>query len=109
MLENIKKGDTFSHSEVFYKTLTKSQIIYQLCSQMYSCLKLWKYNFLLLAYLPTNVCIYLVSRVLSLPQANLCYLEGQWTNAKGSSIDEPFSSDRHAIDAKSFFDLQVRL
>lgn len=40
-------------------------------------------------------------------KANLCYLEGMWTNASPDTIDEPFTSDRHAIDAKSFFDLQV--
>lgn len=40
-------------------------------------------------------------------QANLCYLEGMWTEAKSGSIDEPFTSDRHAIAAKSFFDLTV--
>ena len=40
-------------------------------------------------------------------QANLCYLEGQWTVPEGEKLNEPFSSARHAIDAKSFFDLQV--
>jgi len=41
-------------------------------------------------------------------QANLCYLEGQWTNSDNNgAIDEPFLSERHSIDAESFFDLQV--
>ena len=40
-------------------------------------------------------------------QANLCYLEGQWTVPEGEKFNEPFFSARHAIDAKSFFDLQV--
>lgn len=30
-----------------------------------------------------------------------------WTNADGNTIDEPFESDRHALEADSFFDLQV--
>ena len=37
----------------------------------------------------------------------LCYLEGTWTNT-GSKIDEPFHSDRHFLDAKSWFDLQEK-
>merc|ERR1719228_652461 len=35
---------------------------------------------------------------------NLCYLEGAWTTGS-QKIDEPFQSDRHSIDAKSWFDL----
>lgn len=42
-------------------------------------------------------------------QANLCYMEGMWTEANGGKIDEPFTSDRHAIAAKSFFDLTVNI
>lgn len=34
-------------------------------------------------------------------------MEGMWTDASGGKIDEPFASDRHAIEASSFFDLQV--
>jgi len=38
----------------------------------------------------------------------LCYLEGAWTTAT-KDIDEPFESDRHFIDAKSWFDLQEKV
>ena len=38
----------------------------------------------------------------------LCYLEGAWTTAT-NDIDEPFESDRHFIDAKSWFDLQEKV
>ena len=38
----------------------------------------------------------------------LCYLEGAWTTAT-KDIDEPFESDRHFIDAKSWFDLQAKV
>lgn len=38
----------------------------------------------------------------------LCYLEGAWTTAT-EDIDEPFESDRHFIDAKSWFDLQEKV
>ncbi|KAL9989560.1 hypothetical protein ACROYT_G004122 [Oculina patagonica] len=38
----------------------------------------------------------------------LCYLEGAWTTAT-KDIDEPFESDRHFIDAKSWFDLQEKI
>ncbi|KAL9989562.1 hypothetical protein ACROYT_G004124 [Oculina patagonica] len=38
----------------------------------------------------------------------LCYLEGAWTTAT-KEIDEPFESDRHFIDAKSWFDLQEKV
>jgi len=37
----------------------------------------------------------------------LCYLEGAWTLDK--SFSEPFSSDRHAIEADSWFDLQEKI
>ncbi|KAF6027651.1 hypothetical protein EB796_014053 [Bugula neritina] len=40
---------------------------------------------------------------------NLCYLEGQWTNVDGDAIDEPFHSERHHLDADSFFDLQDKI
>jgi len=39
----------------------------------------------------------------------LCYLEGAWTTKNGDSIEEPFDSDRHHIDAKSWFDLQEKV
>ncbi|XP_013383323.1 uncharacterized protein LOC106153767 [Lingula anatina] len=38
----------------------------------------------------------------------LCYLEGAWTT-NSKSLDEPFSSDRHHIDATSWFDLQEKI
>ena len=38
----------------------------------------------------------------------LCYLEGSWTTAT-KDIDEPFESDRHFIDAKTWFDLQEKV
>ena len=39
---------------------------------------------------------------------NLCYLEGAWTlNTK--TLNEPFQSDRHHIDATSWFDLQEKV
>ncbi|XP_064632901.1 uncharacterized protein LOC135491146 [Lineus longissimus] len=44
---------------------------------------------------------------------NLCYLEGFWTlpkNADGSdSVDEPFASDRHFIDASTWHDLLQKI
>ena len=40
----------------------------------------------------------------------LTYLEGAWTlGKKDGSIDEPFSSDRHHIDATSWLDLQDKV
>ena len=39
----------------------------------------------------------------------LCYLEGAWTTETSGPIDEPFSSDRHFIDAKDWFDLQEKV
>ena len=38
----------------------------------------------------------------------LCYLEGAWTTSK-TDVDEPFTSDRHFIDASSWFDLQDKV
>lgn len=38
----------------------------------------------------------------------LCYLEGTWTKSAGE-IDEPFASDRHFVDASSWFDLQDKI
>ena len=38
----------------------------------------------------------------------LCYLEGAWTTST-KDIDEPFESDRHFIDASSWFDLQEKV
>ena len=37
----------------------------------------------------------------------LCYLEGAWTN--DVNLDEPFDSDRHHLDASSWFDLQEKV
>jgi len=42
-------------------------------------------------------------------QPVLCYLEGAWTTKQGDSIEEPFESDRHSIDASSWFDLQEKV
>lgn len=38
----------------------------------------------------------------------LCYLEGAWTTDT-KSLDEPFQSDRHFIDAANWFDLQEKI
>ncbi|XP_045189241.2 uncharacterized protein LOC123546768 [Mercenaria mercenaria] len=38
----------------------------------------------------------------------LCYLEGAWTTDT-QNLDEPFESDRHFIDASSWFDLQQKI
>merc|ERR1712179_418434 len=38
----------------------------------------------------------------------MCYLEGAWTT-QSKSVDEPFQSDRHSIDAKSWFELQEKI
>ena len=38
----------------------------------------------------------------------LCFLEGAWTTAT-KAIDEPFESDRHFIDAQTWFDLQEKI
>uniref|UniRef100_A0A2C9KY79 Uncharacterized protein n=1 Tax=Biomphalaria glabrata TaxID=6526 RepID=A0A2C9KY79_BIOGL len=38
----------------------------------------------------------------------LCYLEGAWTK-NTESIEEPFFSDRHSLDATSWFDLQEKV
>jgi len=37
----------------------------------------------------------------------LCYLEGSWTTA-ADDIDEPFESDRHFLDVKTWFELQEK-
>ena len=42
-------------------------------------------------------------------QPVLCYLEGAWTTKRGDAIEEPFESDRHSIDADSWFDLQEKV
>ncbi|XP_059144899.1 uncharacterized protein LOC131932052 [Physella acuta] len=39
---------------------------------------------------------------------HLCYMEGAWTRSS-VNIDEPFFSDRHAIDAATWFDLQEKI
>jgi hypothetical protein len=39
----------------------------------------------------------------------LCYLEGSWTNSDQNSIDEPFDSDRHELDASSWLELQEKV
>ncbi len=39
----------------------------------------------------------------------LCYLEGAWTHANQDSIEEPFKSDRHFLDARSFVELQDKV
>jgi len=38
----------------------------------------------------------------------LCYLEGAWTKT-GTNVDEPFTSDRHFIDAKTWMELHDKL
>ena len=38
----------------------------------------------------------------------LCYMEGFWTHSTGK-IDEPFASDRHFIDASTWFELQQKV
>ncbi|XP_032243225.1 uncharacterized protein LOC5517255 [Nematostella vectensis] len=38
----------------------------------------------------------------------LCYLEGAWTT-NTENIEEPFESDRHFVDASSWFDLQEKI
>ncbi|XP_033732863.1 uncharacterized protein LOC117322199 [Pecten maximus] len=39
---------------------------------------------------------------------NLCYMEGAWTTDT-KDLNEPFQSDRHSIDASSWFDLQEKI
>jgi len=39
----------------------------------------------------------------------LCYLEGAWTTSTEGKIEEPFESDRHFVDASSWFDLQEKV
>ncbi|KAK3768547.1 hypothetical protein RRG08_066071 [Elysia crispata] len=38
----------------------------------------------------------------------LCYLEGAWTLST-KNLDVPFQSDRHFIDAESWFDLMDKV
>ena len=40
-------------------------------------------------------------------KANLCYLEGTWTEAQ-KNVAEPFASDRHHIDADTWEDLHAK-
>ena len=42
-------------------------------------------------------------------QPVMCYLEGAWTTKQGDSIEESFESDRHFLDATSWFDLQEKV
>ena len=39
----------------------------------------------------------------------LCYLEGAWSTSTTGKVDEPFESDRHFVDASSWFDLQEKI
>ena len=39
----------------------------------------------------------------------LCYLEGAWTHSEPTSIDEPFESDRHHLDATNWLDLTEKI
>ncbi|XP_060067958.1 uncharacterized protein LOC132548153 [Ylistrum balloti] len=39
---------------------------------------------------------------------NLCYMEGAWTTST-KTLNEPFQSDRHSIDASSWYDLQEKI
>ncbi|KAH9487608.1 hypothetical protein Btru_070570 [Bulinus truncatus] len=41
-------------------------------------------------------------------KAVLCYMEGAWTT-NTRNIEEPFFSDRHSLDASSWFDLQEKV
>ena len=38
----------------------------------------------------------------------LCYMEGMWT-VTGDGVDEPFESDRHSLDAKSWYELEEKI
>ena len=38
----------------------------------------------------------------------LCYLEGAWTHSQ-AQVDEPFFSDRHSIDAETWFELLEKI
>lgn len=42
-------------------------------------------------------------------KAVMTYLEGAWTMSEGDSIDEPFDSDRHEIDAAGWLELQEKV
>lgn len=39
----------------------------------------------------------------------LSYLEGAWTISDEDSIEESFDSDRHRLDANSWFDLHEKV
>ena len=39
----------------------------------------------------------------------LCYLEGAWTNAGQQTMEEPYYSDRHHVEADSFEDLHDKI
>ncbi len=41
-------------------------------------------------------------------KAVMCYLEGAWTSSV-DALDEPFESDRHFVDAVSWFDLHEKI
>ena len=41
-------------------------------------------------------------------RANLCYLEGAWTESK-AAIEESFDSDRHFLDANTWFELTEKI
>ncbi|KAH3869583.1 hypothetical protein DPMN_032752, partial [Dreissena polymorpha] len=41
-------------------------------------------------------------------KAVLCYMDGGWTT-NTNTVEEPFMSDRHSIDASSWFDLQDKV
>ena len=40
-------------------------------------------------------------------KANLCYMEGAWTFSE--ELEEPYESDRHSLDASSWFDLHEKI
>ena len=40
-------------------------------------------------------------------KANLCYMEGAWTFSE--ELEEPYHSDRHSLDASSWFDLHEKI
>ena len=39
----------------------------------------------------------------------MCYLEGAWTKVNNESLEEPFYSDRHFVDASTWEDLELKL
>ncbi|XP_035825463.1 uncharacterized protein LOC118477622 [Aplysia californica] len=40
---------------------------------------------------------------------NLCYLEAGWTLSSRDTLQEPFASDRHHLEASSWFDLSEKI